>query len=131
MRKVLIFMTLALSVASGGCGAMAASRARPPSNDLRPLVIGWERFFTIDWQPGERKGKPIVSGWVVNNYGIAATRVQLLVEGLGADGRVISQEVAWLGQDISPFQRRYFELPAPRSPNVRVSVFAYDWRRVG
>jgi hypothetical protein len=129
MRNILILAMLALIVSSGGCAATWAARGQSPSNDLRPLVTGWERFFTIDWQPGERNGKPIVSGWVVNTRGAAATRVQLLVEGLGAEGKVISQEVAWLGQDIPPFNRTYFELPAPRSPNSRVSVFAYDWRR--
>src|SRR5687768_13942928 len=99
MSNILVLAMLALIVGGGGgCAATWAARAQPPSTDLRPLVIGWERFFKIDWQPGERNGKPIVSGRVVNTYGAAATRVQLLVEGLGVEDKVISQEVTWLGQ---------------------------------
>jgi hypothetical protein len=88
-------------------------------------------FFTVDWQPGERRGRPIVSGTVQSRYGATATRVQLLVEGLDENGSVIDQRLVWLGGSIGPFDRASFSTPVARSPKYRVSVFAYDWSGKG
>ncbi len=47
----------------------------------------------INWQRGERHDAPILSGRIENKYGEAPTRVQLLVDGLDAKGKVITQKV--------------------------------------
>ena len=70
---------------------------------------------------------PILSGRVENKYGEAATRVQLLVDALDAKGKVITQKVTWLGDDIPASNSTYFEVPVEAASNYRVSVFAYDW----
>jgi hypothetical protein len=95
---------------------------------LAPLVRGWEQFFTIDWQVSERGHRPVMTGQVINAWGVAATRVQLLVEGLDATSGVVSQAVMWLGDPVPPGSRVYFELPlsAPAA-HYRVSIFAFDW----
>src|SRR5204862_6666885 len=98
-------------------------------HDALPIfAVGWEQFFTIDWQPTERKGQPALEGMVVSRFGATATRVQLLVEGLDESGRVINQRVIWLGPSIGHFHRVGFWTPVTRSPKSRVRMFASDWR---
>ncbi len=93
-----------------------------------PLVHGWESFFTITWEATRRWGRPWVAGYITNDYGFAATRVQLLVDGLDESGRVVSQNVSWLGSSFPPGSRVYFEVPAPETvARYRVSVLAFDW----
>jgi hypothetical protein len=99
-----------------------------PSARYTPLVHGWESFFTITSEPIERRGRPWVAGYILNDYGFAATRVQLLVDGLDDNGRVVSQRVSWLGSSVPPGSRVYFEVPAPEAAaRYGVSVFAFDW----
>ena len=95
---------------------------------LVPLVRGWEQFFTTDWQVSERGHRPVMTGHVINTWGIDATKVQLLVEGLDANFDVVSQAVMWLGSPVPPGSHVYFELPlsAPAA-HYRVSIFAFDW----
>jgi hypothetical protein len=96
---------------------------------LTPLVLGWERFFTLTWESSEDRGQPTVSGYIKNDMGFPARRVQLLVEAVDASGRVTGQRVSWLGSsDLTPGTRAYFEAPAPPpAASYRVSVFGFDW----
>ena len=106
----------------------AQTSSPPPAAPYAPLVRGWEQFFKVTGEPMERKGRPYVAGYVSNDWGFPATRVQLLVDGLDSSGRVVSQAVSWLGQSITPGSRVYFEVPAPQpAASYRVSVFAFDW----
>ena len=105
-----------------------AAEADVAAQRLTPHVSGWERYFTVSWETFERRGRPHVSGSVVNRYGTTAWRVQLLVEGLDSSGQIVAQRVEWLGGDVGPFSRRYFEVPAPQpASSYRVSVFAFDF----
>src|SRR3989442_10652783 len=78
--------------------APAPANAEP----LAPLVRGWEQFFTTDWRVSERRHRPVMTGHVVNAWGVPATRVQLLVEGVA---------VIWLGRPKTPGSRGSFEGP--------------------
>jgi hypothetical protein len=100
---------------------------------LQPLVVGWEQFFTLDSQPGTRRGRPVVSGYVLNQWGMPAARIRLLVEGVGPGGEVMGQQLVWLtGQSLTPGARAYFEIPAAATASTyRVSVFAFEWIRPG
>ncbi len=110
-----------------GCSSVGTTMPATPGHELQPLVLGWQRYFDITWQQSERHGTPILSGRIENKYGEAATRVQLLVNGLDAKGKVITEKVTWLGDDIAASDSTYFEVPVEAAPNYRVSVFAYDW----
>jgi len=59
--------------------------------------------------------------------GVAAWRVQLLVEGLDERGDIVNQKVVWLGIDVPAFGRADFEVPVQKWPHYRVSMFAADW----
>jgi hypothetical protein len=117
------FMTAVLLV-----GMLLATGTDAAAQRLTPHFPAWERYFTVTSEAFERRGQPHVDGYVVSHYGARAWRVQLLVESLDASGQVVAQRVEWLGGDVPPFSRTYFDVPAPeRASAYRVSVFAFDF----
>jgi hypothetical protein len=103
-----------------------------PAANLTPLVAGWEQFFKIDWQAGQRGAKPVVYGYLKNDWGMPAAKIQLLVEGIDASGAVVGQKVEWLGPILNPGIRTYYEVAVPwQTPTYRVSVFAFEWVQFG
>ena len=113
-------------VMMAGPGAAQAPK-EPAESELQPLLPGWERFFRVDWESVERRGRTLVQGHVVNDSPYTVTRMQLLVDALGADDRVVAQRVSWVVGTLTPFSRLYFEVPVPRlAAKYRVRVFAYD-----
>lgn len=105
-----------------------ATGADVAAQRLTPHVPAWERYFSVSWETFERRGRPHLSGYVVSQYGVTAWRIQLLVEGLDSSGQITAQRVEWLGGDVGPFSRRYFEVPAPQpASSYRVRVFAFDF----
>jgi hypothetical protein len=126
-KRIVVLATAVLMVGSAGCAPTATTMSASALTDADALVVGWERFFKITWQPGERNGHPIVTGRIENTYGDAATRVQLVVEGLSDGGQVISRKIVWVGDDIPGFGSAYFEVPVAKAPRYWVGVFAYEW----
>ena len=65
----------------------------------------------LDWEVGTRRGRPVIQGYVYNDYLRAAYNVQLLVETLDASGTVITRGVGFV-RGIVPFNdRAYSEVP--------------------
>jgi hypothetical protein len=92
-------------------------------------TYGSEAFFSVTWAGGERRGRPVVTGYVVNTYGIAAQYVRVLVESLDAAGRVTATTVGYVNGDVLPGGRVYFEVPVERAaPAYRVVVLSWDWK---
>ena len=106
--------------------------AAPDAAPLRPLMAGWERYFSLDWSAATHQGRPVVYGHVRNEWGFAAANVRLLVEGIDDQGRITGQTIGWLGMQLTPGTTAPFEVPvnAP-APQYRVSVFAFDWVQRG
>ena len=118
MRVTRVLVALVVVAALAG-----SATARP----LEPLVIGWERFFTVSWDTRDVRDRQLVSGYVRNQSGHTAIGMRLLVEGLDGSGQVTTQQVDWLGSTVPPFGNAYFEVPArTRAPEYRVRVFAFD-----
>jgi hypothetical protein len=118
-------LPVVLVVALGACAAA-------PAGNLTPLVAGWEQFFKVDWQAGQRGTRPVVYGYLKNDWGMPAARIQLLVEGIDASGAVVGQKVEWLGPILNPGIQTYYEVAVPwQTPNYRVSVFAFEWVQFG
>jgi hypothetical protein len=106
-----------------GASLVGGATAAP----LEPLVLGWERFFTVSWETWDRRDKQYVGGYVHNSTGHTITGMQLLIEGVDGSGQVTTQQIDWLGNTVPPFGRTYFEAPARgRAPGYRVRVFAFD-----
>ena len=95
-------------------------------------IYGAEAYFAVDWQAGERRGRPVVSGHVVNTYGVSAQNVRVLVESLDAAGQVTATTIGYVSGDVQPGSRVYFEVPVERAaPASRVVVLSWDWKRGG
>lgn len=95
--------------------------------------VGWaqdvSRYFRLEWEVGKgRRGHPVVSGYLYNDYGLPAVRVQLRVEVLDASGRTLAETVAYIDREVPPLGRAYFEASLPRpGAGYRVTVDFFDW----
>ena len=94
--------------------------------ELQPLMAGWARVFTVDWQPAQHRGSPVVEGYVTNVSPYHTTGIRVLVESLDAGGQVTSQQLAWLPGELLGGARVVFQVPAAPAPSDRVRIFSYD-----
>jgi len=94
--------------------------------ELEPQVAGWERIFTVSWQPGQYRGQPVVEGYVTNVSPYDTTQIRVLVESLDGAGQVTVQRIAWVPGDLGGGGRLFFQVPAAPAPAFRVRVFSYD-----
>jgi hypothetical protein len=87
----------------------------------------------LDWQVGTaRGGRPVIQGYVYNDYGRPASDVRLLVETLDASGAVIARHPGFIRGVVQLNDRAYFELPiSTPGASYRVSVTALDWKGGG
>ena len=92
-------------------------------------IYGYEASFPVEWQAGERRGRPIVTGHVANNFGRTVERVRVLVESLDAAGQVTATTIGYVDGDLTPGARFYFEVPVARAaPAYRVVVLSWNWK---
>ena len=94
--------------------------------ELRPLMAGWEQYFTVTWESAEKNGKPVLQGYVDNTSSYSVHSVRILVETLDAAGETTSQRVAWVPGEMQGASRLFFEVPTTPAPTYRVRVFSYD-----
>src|SRR6185369_14312126 len=80
---------------------VAAPVSAAVAQSLQPLVVDWEQYFRIEAGPSTRGGRAVVAGTVWNTAPWSAKKIQLLVDALDANGRVIDQRVTWLGIDLA------------------------------
>ena len=116
-----------LAIALLACLVPSLALAQGGAVRYTSLVVGWERFFVLTFETIQVGGGPRVAGYLVNEWGFPARRIQLLVEGLDASGQITDQTVTWFGPELGPGLRGYFDVPAPAGVRHRVSVFAFDW----
>lgn len=111
-----VFAFAAALAVPGGAGPAAAQN----------FAVAPERFFAIEWEHEVRAERPVVSGYVKNQYGQPALNLRVMVEGLDENTRVVSTTITWVG-DITPDTAAYFEARPAAASAYRVSVFSYDW----
>lgn len=112
--------------------ALFAAGCVSTAGPLQPLTLGWERYFTVDWEQDQRNGAPLIRGRIVNAWGFPATNVRLLVDAVDASGAVMKQGVVWLGTEVNPGASARFEIPVTeRGATYRVRVFSFDWIQTG
>jgi hypothetical protein len=111
--------------------ALLGSTATPVAPaSLSPLVVDWQRYFTINWQVTQKNGRSLVAGTVLNTSTCGAKRVQLLIDALNSSGGLIDQRVVWLGLDLNAGGHAYFEAPTTASAaSHKVSVFAFEVKK--
>jgi hypothetical protein len=123
LRAAPVLVVMLLLATPVGHGGEAAS--------LSPLVIDWARYLSIQSQTASGGRGTVVYGTVHNTSDWSLRRIQLLVESLDAGGVATDQRVVWLGSDLTPGSRAYFEVPASAATSHRVSVFAFEGGRRG
>jgi hypothetical protein len=90
-----------------------------------------DRFFSLEWSGGERRGRPNVNGYVVNNYRVRASNLRLRIDSLDAGGKSIATTDAYVA-DVPPGGRVYFEAAVKQpAPRYRVTITSWDWRDSG
>lgn len=90
---------------------------------------GQQHYFRTEVTGGQdRAGRPVVSGYVYNDYGRAAQRVQLRVEVLDAAGNVLSNTLIYEDSVVPNFSRAYFESRVPAlGASYRATVVNAEW----
>jgi hypothetical protein len=106
------------------CGTGSAQDLAGSQND---------RYFRVEAERGTtRRGKPILYGWVYNDYGLPATDVRLLAEAVEAGGQVADRKAGYVNGEIPAFSRAYFEMAAPSGgASERVTVSSFFFRKGG
>ena len=91
-------------------------------------IYGAERYFTVESEAGARRGRPVVSGYVTNQFGFGARNVRLRVDALDATDAVIGTQVGYVGGDLLPGRRVYFEVAVTEKvAKYRVTVLSFDF----
>lgn len=119
------------AITAAALGALLLASAPGPARAQNYLIYGAEQYFTVDWQVGQGRKGPVVSGFVHNRYGSPAGNVRLVVEMLDASGRVTDTRVYPMAGVFPNDARTYFELRVPPAPAYRVRVASWDWLRGG
>jgi hypothetical protein len=105
--------------------ALAGDRAA--ARPLEPLEVDGEQMFRLTWEVGERGGRPVILGRIDNVSVYGTSRIQLLVDRLDAGGRIVAQQLAWVGVDIRSGGHAFFDVPVPdRAATYRVRVYAFN-----
>jgi hypothetical protein len=90
-------------------------------------IYGTDSYFTLEWQPDERRGKPMVSGYITNQWGLTTRNVRLRVEALDAAGNVTASYIGYVNGFVNPGSHVYFEVPVQaKAPSYRVTVLSFD-----
>jgi hypothetical protein len=95
---------------------------------LEPIVVDQEQIFEISWSIGEFEGRPQLSGRIDNASFYSASKVQLLIDQVDPSGRIVGQQLAWLGVVLMPGERTYFDVAVP-DRNSQYGVRVYAWVR--
>ncbi len=131
-----------LAVALGWAGILATSAVTAGVLTLgtpgMALAQGFgsatpDRFFRVEAEAGTgRGGRPVVRGYIYNDYGQAAGRILLQVETLDAGGQVVARNLIPADGIAPPFSRLYFDGPVSASgARYRVTVYYFEWQGRG
>jgi hypothetical protein len=114
-RSAAVLLTSLLAAASFAVTAPVAAAEVYTKETL-------DQYFRLEWSKTGRT----VNGYVYNSSNRRASRMQLLVEGVDASGKVFATTTTWV-RDVPPNNRAYFDVTVPDAPSYRVSVLTFDW----
>jgi len=112
--------------------AMTGLHPTPPAGAL-PATSSVDSRLRLDWEVGTRHGgRPVIQGYIYNDYLRSAGEVVLLVEALDASGAVVSRDIGFVRGVVLFKDRAYFEVPIKTAgASYRVSITAFDWKDCG
>jgi hypothetical protein len=113
--------------ACSGSAVQSASSGAAAQSAPSYGIYGVDSYFKVDWQPDERRGKPLVTGYVTSQWGLGSRNVRLRVEALDASGNVTANYIGYVNGYVPPGSRVYFEVPVEaKAPTYRVTVLSFD-----
>src|SRR5262249_31300143 len=90
---------------------------------------GIDPRLRLDWEADSRAGRPLISGYIYNDYGRAAINVRLLAETLDAGGQVVDRTIGFVPGNVPGSNRSYFSIPLKTAGAAyRVLVTSFDWK---
>jgi hypothetical protein len=122
----------AMAVLTQACaGGMESAPSAPVGGTTQSApsygIYGVDSYFKLEWQPDERRGQPMVSGYVTNQWGLAMRNVRLRVEALDAAGVTTATYIGYVNGILTPGAHVYFEVPVQaKAPAYRVTVLSFD-----
>jgi hypothetical protein len=123
----------AMAVLTQACagGMMESAPSAPVGGTTQSApsygIYGVDSYFKLEWQPDERRGQPMVSGYVTNQWGLAMRNVRLRVEALDAAGVTTATYIGYVNGILTPGAHVYFEVPVQaKAPAYRVTVLSFD-----
>lgn len=105
---------------------IAAATPYVDAAELGPFEEGAERFFSVTWDAAERRGRPVVEGYVSNISPYTVGHLRVRVDSIDATGYVVDQRLAWVPGTLGGNDRLYFQVPVDVAPRYAVRVFSYD-----
>ena len=121
---MIILRIAAAALALATLGVADAVKAQAPLGE-DPLA---SRYFTIEWSSAADRAPATtkISGYVNNRYGLTMAEIRLVVEMLDDSQAVVARRYEWLGRNVGPFSRSYFEVrKLPPAAGYRVAVHSY------
>jgi hypothetical protein len=119
MRIAILILALLVT----GCTAVGPV----PSASTTTAHPEWQHYFkiTYDVQPyGEARR---VSGYIMNDYGVAMRNVQLLVQALDPGENLVAQRLTWVPGGVPGFGRTFFQVAGlPVADKYRVTVWSFE-----
>ena len=125
----LVVVAMLMQACAGGTMQSAQSTSSGQGAQTAPSygIYGVDSYFKVEWQPDERRGRPLVSGYVTNQWGLALRNVRLHVDALDAAGTVTATYIGYVNGILTPGSRVYFEVPVQaKAPSYRVRVLSFD-----
>jgi hypothetical protein len=117
MRRIGLVLAVIAGSLMGAGGATAANNAQE----------SLDRNFRIEFQ-ASADAPQVLSGYVYNlNSGLAADRMQLVIERLDAAGNVIGTSKTWVLGGVPPTGRAYFSARVEPAASYRVQIGGFDW----
>jgi hypothetical protein len=107
----------------------ACATGLTPSAEVTTTTVGWERYFTLQWmvEPSRDDTRRIV-GYVYNQYGRPAARMQLLAQAFDASNRLIAQKLVWVPETLPGFGNALFVIDKlPPADHYRVTVWSWEF----
>src|SRR5260370_36190439 len=124
IRPVLLATTVIL--------ILVGVRPTPPAGALS-ATSSVDSRLRLEWEVGSRHGgRPVIQGYVYNDYVRSAAEVQLQVDTVDASGAGTSRQVGFVRGIVPLNDRAYFEVPVKTvGASYRASSTAFDWKDCG
>ena len=136
MLRIYPVVIASFVVAAAGVVTLAQTPARADWDETAPVTktlnhddtaLG-DQFFHVDWSAAAGRGQQEhIRGYVYNDFGDSAVKVDLRIAGLDSSGREVVTVVRPVEGSVPGYGRAFFDVQVPRSRSYRVGVTAFDF----